>query len=185
LGRIRDDPAGLRGQKAGAGLTAMIARLGTNAAAITALRRKKEDDILSPARPLEVTMSGKTKVLIIDDDPAICESVKAILEGNGYAADTALSGKSGLEKFKATAPDIVLCDMMMEDIDSGIKIAAAMRAERKDIPLFLLSSIGDVTAENIGISQIGYNGVFQKPVDFDALLTVLGTVARTFLPKAD
>lgn len=119
-------------------------------------------------------MADKKKVLVIDDDPAICDSVKAILDGNGFDAKTALSGKEGLELFRSFNPDIVLCDMMMEHIDEGAKVAKVIKEEKKDLPVFLLSSIGDATASNIGLSELGFNGVFQKPVNFDLLLSVIG-----------
>ena len=75
-------------------------------------------------------MSDKKKVLVIDDDPAIVESIKAILDASGFEAATALSGKEGLEAFRKTNPDIVLCDMMMEDIDSGGQVTKIMKTER-------------------------------------------------------
>lgn len=118
-------------------------------------------------------MSDKKKILIIDDDPAICESVQAILEANGYETAVALSGKDGLAAFREMDPDIVLCDMMMEDVDAGAKVARIMKDERPGTPIFLLSVVGDATADTIGIYNAGFNGVFQKPVDFDLLLTVL------------
>ena len=123
-------------------------------------------------------MASKKKVLIIDDDPAICESVKAILDGNGFDTKTALSGKEGIEVFRSAKPDIVLCDMMMEHIDEGAKVARIIKEENKEIPVFLLSSIGDATASNIGLSELGFNGVFQKPVNFDLLLSVIGRFAK-------
>ena len=49
-------------------------------------------------------MADKKKVLIIDDDPAICDSVKAILEGNGYEAATALNGRDGVERVQRSGP---------------------------------------------------------------------------------
>ncbi len=119
-------------------------------------------------------MADKKKVLIIDDDPAICDSVKAILDGNGFDTKIALSGKDGIEAFKNEKPDIVLCDMMMEHIDEGAKVAKVLKEANKDLPVFLLSSIGDATANNIGLSELGFNGVFQKPVNFDVLLSVIG-----------
>lgn len=118
-------------------------------------------------------MSGKTKVLVIDDDPAICVSVKAILEASGYEVYTALSGKEGLELFRQVKPDLVLCDMMMEDIDAGAKVAGVIKKERPELPVFLLSTIGEATARTIGLDELGFNGVFQKPVNFDLLLSVL------------
>jgi DNA-binding response OmpR family regulator len=114
------------------------------------------------------------KVLIIDDDSAILDSVQAILEGNGYTAVTALSGAAGVAAFTAEKPDMVLCDMMMEHIDEGIKVARAIREKDASVPVFLLSSIGDATAGNIGLGDLGFNGVFQKPINFDLLLSVVG-----------
>ncbi|NPV82494.1 MAG: response regulator [Candidatus Aminicenantes bacterium] len=118
-------------------------------------------------------MPDKTKVLVIDDDPAICVSVKAILEASGYETATALSGKEGLELFRRLNPDIVLCDMMMEDIDAGAKVAKVIKEERPELPVFLLSTIGEATARTIGLDDLGFSGVFQKPVNFDLLLSVL------------
>lgn len=118
-------------------------------------------------------MPDKTKVLVIDDDPAICVSVKAILDASGYETATALSGKEGLELFHQLEPDIVLCDMMMEDIDAGAKVARVIKEERPELPVFLLSTIGEATARTIGLDELGFNGVFQKPVNFDLLLSVL------------
>jgi len=118
-------------------------------------------------------MPEKKKILVIDDDPAICQSVKAVLEANGFAAETALSGMEGLEAFGRVKPDAVLCDMMMEDVDSGIRVAKVMRGKRVDVPIFLLSTIGDATAGSLDLGGLGFNGVFQKPVDFDMLLASL------------
>jgi CheY-like chemotaxis protein len=118
-------------------------------------------------------MPDKTKVLVIDDDPAICVSVKAILEASGYEVFTALSGQEGLELFRQVKPDLVLCDMMMEDIDAGAKVAGVIKKERPELPVFLLSTIGEATARTIGLDELGFNGVFQKPVNFDLLLSVL------------
>jgi DNA-binding response OmpR family regulator len=123
-------------------------------------------------------MTDKKKVLIIDDDPAICESVKAILDGSGFDAAYALSGKDGLEAFRKTNPDIVLCDMMMEDIDSGGQVTKIMKTERPETPVFLLSTIGDATASTVGLGEYGFSGVFQKPVNFDLLLAVIGRYAK-------
>lgn len=125
-------------------------------------------------------MTEKKKVLVIDDDPAINESVKAILDGNGYATETAISGKEGLDKFRSMHPDIVLCDMMMEDVDAGAKVAKILKDERPDVPVYLLSTIGDATARNINPADLGFNGVFQKPVNFDVMLAVLAKA----LPKS-
>ena len=53
-----------------------------------------------------------------------------------------------------------------------------MKSERPEIPLFLLSTIGDATANTIGLGDLGFSGVFQKPVNFDLLLAVIGRFAK-------
>ncbi len=69
--------------------------------------------------------------------------------------------------------------MMMEDLDAGAKAAKIMRGERADVPIFLLSSIGDATADTIGFAPLGFSGVFQKPVNFDMLLAVMRRLGRS------
>ena len=115
-------------------------------------------------------MSGK-KILIIDDDPDILESISAILSSENFTVVTALDGKEGFEKFKSEKPALVLCDMMMERVDAGTKVAEMIRKEDKQIPLYLLSSIGNATASNINVSELGFSGVLQKPVDPDMLIS--------------
>jgi two-component system alkaline phosphatase synthesis response regulator PhoP len=123
-------------------------------------------------------MAIPKKVLVIDDDPVICDSLKAVLDATGFEAVTALSGKDGLKAFRAHKPDVVLCDMMMEDLDAGAKVAKTMRQERRDLPIFLLSSIADATAETMDFGSLGFSGIFQKPVKFDLLLAVLKRLTK-------
>lgn len=122
-------------------------------------------------------MSDK-KILIIDDDPDILESISAILSSEGFAVITALDGKEGFEKFKSEKPALILCDMMMERVDAGTKVAEMIRKEDKLIPLYLLSSIGNATASNINVSELGFSGVLQKPVDPDNLITQIKKVLK-------
>ncbi len=116
---------------------------------------------------------SKKLILVIDDDVDILDSMKVILEANGYNTLTASTSVEGLNLYKTKKPDLILCDMMMEHIDEGVHIAKEIRNTSKDVPLFLLSSIGDATANNIDLSFIGYNGVFQKPVNPDSMISVI------------
>jgi DNA-binding response OmpR family regulator len=116
---------------------------------------------------------AKKKILIIDDDPDILDSVEAILTNNGFDVITADSGKDGLSAFGTSKPDLILCDMMMESIDEGSKVATGIRSKDKKIPIYLLSSIGDATAVNIEIDKLGFNGVFQKPVNPETLVNAV------------
>ncbi len=115
-------------------------------------------------------MSDK-KILVIDDDPDILESISAILSSEGFSVVTAMDGKEGIDKFKSVKPDLVLCDMMMERVDAGTKVAELIRKEDSKTPVYLLSSIGNATASNVNINSLGFNGVLRKPVDPDLLIS--------------
>jgi two-component system, OmpR family, alkaline phosphatase synthesis response regulator PhoP len=110
-------------------------------------------------------MTEKKTILVIDDDPDIVETVQMILSSKGYNIISASSGRQGIELLRTTRPDLILCDMMMEAIDSGMQTAQQIRQEHVDIPVFLLSSIAEMTAATTQIRDLGFNGILQKPVD--------------------
>jgi len=119
-------------------------------------------------------MSDKKQVLVIDDDPDIISSVKAILEKNDIEVSTAMSGKEAIELLSKSDPDVVFCDMMMESIDSGVAVAREIRGKNKDLKIYLMSSVGNETAKQTDIYEMGFSGVFQKPVDPDKLIKAVG-----------
>ena len=118
-------------------------------------------------------MAAKKKILVIDDDVDITDSIKAILTANGFEVDTASDGKDGLDAIDRVKPDMVLCDMMMEQVDAGNKVAHEIRKKDKKLPMYLLSSIGAATAQNVELDKIGFNGVFQKPVSPDHMVKTI------------
>ncbi len=118
-------------------------------------------------------MANKKVILVIDDDPDILDSIKAILSANGFDVVTALSGKEGIDAVAASNPDLILCDMMMERIDAGTKVAQEIKKSNPSLPIYLLSSIGTATATNVEIDKLGFNGVFQKPVNPDNLVSTI------------
>ncbi|HOJ27702.1 MAG TPA: response regulator [Spirochaetota bacterium] len=118
-------------------------------------------------------MANKKIILVIDDDPDILDSIKAILSANGFDVVTAMSGKEGIDAVASSKPDLILCDMMMERIDAGTKVAQEIKKSNPSIPIYLLSSIGTATATNIEIDKLGFNGVFQKPVNPDNLVATI------------
>ncbi|HOE20226.1 MAG TPA: response regulator [Spirochaetota bacterium] len=118
-------------------------------------------------------MANKKLILVIDDDPDILDSIKAILAANGFDVVTAMSGKEGIEAVSKNKPDLILCDMMMERIDAGTKVAQELKKNNPNLPIYLLSSIGTATATNIEIDKLGFNGVFQKPVNPDNLVAII------------
>jgi CheY-like chemotaxis protein len=118
-------------------------------------------------------MAEMKKILIIDDDVDILDSIKAVLKGNGFDAYSASDGKEGLAAVDTIKPDLVLCDMMMEQVDAGSKVAHEIKKKYKKLPVYLLSSIGSATAQNIEVDKLGFSGVFQKPVSPDYMIKII------------
>ncbi|HNU91157.1 MAG TPA: response regulator [Spirochaetota bacterium] len=115
-------------------------------------------------------MAGRKLIMVIDDDPDILSSLRAVLEGEGFIVSTQLSAREGINALATITPDLILCDMMMERIDSGTRVADEIKLNHPSIPIYLLSSIGNATAANVSIEQLGFDGVFQKLVSPEALV---------------
>jgi two-component system alkaline phosphatase synthesis response regulator PhoP len=121
-------------------------------------------------------MAEKKTILVIDDDPDIIETVHTILSAKGYVVISASSGKQGFELAQQANPDLILCDMMMEAIDSGMQAAEQIKKLNGDIPVFLLSSIADMTAATTQIRDLGFIGILQKPVEPARLLSIVQSI---------
>jgi len=82
-----------------------------------------------------------TKVLVVDDDPVILRLLRVNFEMGGYDVVTAGDGAEGLLAARAEHPDIVVCDVMMPNVD-GLAMAAALKADPHlaAIPVVLLSA---------------------------------------------
>jgi DNA-binding response OmpR family regulator len=114
------------------------------------------------------------KILTIDDDPDILEALRTLLESKGYEVIQAESAEEGLKALKATQPDLVIVDLMMEEVDAGTSFVTRVRAlGGKRIPIYMLSSVGDELSKNVPYQGLGLSGVFQKPIQPQTLLQVL------------
>jgi DNA-binding response OmpR family regulator len=118
-------------------------------------------------------MATQKSILVIDDDPDVLSSLRSTLESSSYQVVTALSGEEGYNKFKDEKPALIICDIMMEQISTGIDTVKKMRAEDKDVKIYILSDIGSLTASNIDVYKLGANGILQKPINPDELLKIV------------
>ena len=87
------------------------------------------------------------KILIIDDDPDIVESMKVVLESKNYHVTSAKDGEEGLKKAKADKPDLIILDIMMETSDKGFDVARQLKWDKnyKGIPILMLTAIKERT----------------------------------------
>jgi DNA-binding response OmpR family regulator len=112
-------------------------------------------------------------ILCVDDDPDVLEPLKLVLESDGYVFVGASSAEEGRAAYKASHPDLVMVDLMMEKIDAGTNLVKELQAMGNKAPIFLLSSVGDQLTQQIDSTDLGFAGVFQKPFDPVALLATL------------
>jgi DNA-binding response OmpR family regulator len=119
--------------------------------------------------------NGKHVILVLDDDADILESLRVVLEANNYIVVTARSAEEGLRAYKSAEPDLLIVDLMMEEIDAGTSFVTKVRALGNTAPIYVLSSVGDELNMATDASALGLDGVLQKPVDNNFLLSLLKT----------
>ena len=116
---------------------------------------------------------GKHVILCVDDDQDILVSLRVVLESRGYVVVTAANAADGIEACREHTPDLILIDLMMEDVDSGMKMAERLREAGNTAPMYFLSSSGDYLYGAVDVGDVGVSGVFQKPLQPDILLSLL------------
>jgi two-component system phosphate regulon response regulator PhoB len=122
------------------------------------------------------------RVLVVDDDADINESVRASLNLAGYDAVGALTGETALAEAERRCPDLVLLDQMLPDIE-GAEICRRLRAEPKTkrIPVvFLTARAGE--AARIGGLALGADDYIVKPFSMQELVLRIGAVLRRATP---
>lgn len=114
------------------------------------------------------------KVLIIEDDEAITETLKILLESRGFETETAEDGDTGMEIISRTKPDMIVLDLYLPG-KSGLDIYLEIRddADLANAPVIFLSSLTKSQMINtLGESAeiIPDNSIFSKPIDPNQLI---------------
>ena len=118
-----------------------------------------------------------TKLLIVDDDPNICEMLKLYFENEGYKVKTACDGIEGLATFKLTDPDLVLLDIMMPRKD-GWQVCREIR-EVSSKPIIMITAKGEVFDKVLGL-ELGADDFIVKPFDMKELSARIKAVLRRY-----
>lgn len=114
-------------------------------------------------------VSAVKSILVVDDEPAILESIVEVLRDEGYVVEAARNGRAAIAQFERTAPDLVLMDVMMPGMD-GRAAYLAMRSHPRgqDIPVVLMSAAADPARLDPGVTAF-----LPKPFDLDQLLDLV------------
>jgi two-component system KDP operon response regulator KdpE len=120
-------------------------------------------------------MSGKTQVLVVDDEEAILRFLKPALEANGYEMASAGTVAEATKRIAANSPDIVLLDLGLPDGDGKDVIKRAR--EWSDVPIIVLSARERET-EKIESLDLGADDYVNKPFNVGELLARMRTALR-------
>ncbi|GGC33094.1 transcriptional regulator [Parapedobacter defluvii] len=112
----------------------------------------------------------KTTILVIEDNEEICENIAGILKIGGYDVLTAFDGKSGVEKALKHKPNLVLCDIMMPELDGyGVLHVLSRHPDTADIPFIFLTAKAEKSDFRKGMG-LGADDYLVKPFDGMELL---------------
>ncbi len=123
-------------------------------------------------------MSAKEKILIVDDEQDILEFIGYNLRKEGFEIETALNGKSALEKAPEFRPDLIILDIMMPEMD-GVEVCKRLRKH----PMFQNTLIAFLTARNEDYTQIsalenGGDDYITKPIKPGVLISRIKALFR-------
>ena len=123
------------------------------------------------------------RVLVVDDDRAVRESLRRSLEFNGYAVALAGDGAEALAGIAGLAPDVVVMDVMMPRLD-GIEATRALRAAGNDVPILVLTA-RDSIGDRVDGLDAGADDYLTKPFALEELLARLRALLRRTQPASD
>ncbi|QGY43267.1 response regulator [Maribellus comscasis] len=112
-----------------------------------------------------------SKILVIDDERSIRNTLKDILEYEKYEVDLAEDGNKGIEKVRNTEYDIVLCDIKMPGLD-GIEVLERMNVLAPDTPVVMISGHGNIDTAVESIKKGAFDYI-EKPLDLNRLLITI------------
>ena len=116
------------------------------------------------------------KILIVEDEPNMINGLKDNLEFEGFEADTAVDGNSGLQKILQNKYDLILLDVMLPGV-SGFDICKTARKEGVNTPIILLTAKGEEIDKVLGL-ELGADDYITKPFSLRELLARIKAVLR-------
>ncbi len=115
-----------------------------------------------------VSPPERRRILVIDDEADIRESLELLLTGENYHVELAENATTGLRRFESGSYDLVLLDLMMPD-RSGMEVLADIRERDKETPVFMLTAYGSIEVA-VKALKSGASDYFAKPWDNEKLL---------------
>jgi two-component system alkaline phosphatase synthesis response regulator PhoP len=120
---------------------------------------------------------ARRKILVVDDEPKVCDLIKAYLEKDGYEVILTGDGKSAVEKARSHKPDLIVLDLNLPEMD-GIEVFRTVKAI-SDIPVIMVTARDDEVDKIVGL-QIGADDYVTKPFSPRELAARVSAVLRRY-----
>src|SRR5262244_1008875 len=122
----------------------------------------------------------KTRILIVEDEPAMVAGLRDNFEYEGYEVISAPDGVAGLERALADHPDLVVLDVMMPRM-SGLDVCKQLKAKRPGLPIIMLTARGQEIDKVVGL-ELGADDYVTKPFSIRELMARVKAVLRRASP---
>ena len=116
------------------------------------------------------------RILVVDDEPFVCDAVKLMLAFDGHQVETANSGKQALAQFEKGKFDVVITDFAMPDM-KGDELAAALKLRAPEQPVVMITAYAEMLQAS-GNTLSGVDFVISKPFLLDNLREAIAKVLQ-------
>ena len=124
----------------------------------------------------------KTRILIVEDEPAMVAGLRDNFEYEGYEVISAGDGAEGLTRALADNPDLVVLDVMMPRM-SGLDVCKQLKAKKPTLPIIMLTARGQEIDKVVGL-ELGADDYVTKPFSIRELMARVKAVLRRVSPHA-
>jgi DNA-binding NtrC family response regulator len=114
---------------------------------------------------------SETRVLIVDDETAILDTLRILLKREGFAVETAVGGQQGIDRMHETRPDVLLTDVRMPGV-GGLEVLLAARELDPSLPVILMTAQASLQTAIRAVNEGAYYYI-QKPFANDELLAIV------------
>jgi two-component system, OmpR family, response regulator MprA len=121
------------------------------------------------------------RILVVDDDRAVRESLRRSLSFNGYSVELAHDGVEALDKIASDRPDVLVLDVMMPRLD-GLEVCRQLRSTGDDLPILVLTA-RDSVSERVAGLDAGADDYLPKPFALEELLARVRALLRRTKPE--
>jgi len=125
-------------------------------------------------------VNERTRILVVDDDPKIAAALRRTLAYEGHEVEVAVDGRQALVAARERAPDLILLDVMLPELD-GIEVCRRLR-EGGDVPILMLTARDTVSDRVLGLDS-GADDYLVKPFAHEELVARVRTLLRRSRPR--